>query len=137
MLAEIKIQKSTHNGRLGIVIRKARESDVHLIDEMHDRISKDSMYFRYLGVKKPGLEELHRLCSNENGMVLVATTDTDNQEKIIGIACYTLYRSDSTSAEPAVLVEDSYQGLGLGKMIVADLIRRAIQNGVTQQQYAK
>ena len=113
-------------------IRPVRIEDVPLIDEMHDRLSKDSIYFRYLGTSKPGINDLHKLCSTEaeNGFVVVATV-SEPQEKVIGIACYTVDPENPTAAEPAVLVEDSYQGCGIGKKIVTALGRFAVGKGVT------
>lgn len=120
------------NETMTMKIRPVRLEDVPLIDEMHDRLSKDSIYFRYLGTNKPGIDDLHKLCSTDEdkGFVVVATV-SEPQEKVIGIACYTVDPEHPSSAEPAVLVEDGYQGCGIGKKIVAALSRFAVEKGVT------
>jgi ribosomal protein S18 acetylase RimI-like enzyme len=119
-----------HNGH-PVTIRMARMSDVALIDEMHDRISQESMYYRYLGIRKPSQKELQRLCAleNENGIVIVATVGGE-QEKVIGLACFRSNLNNPEAAEPAVLVEDHYQGCGVGKKLLRTLYQHAVQRGI-------
>jgi L-amino acid N-acyltransferase YncA len=115
-----------------VTVRPAQMSDVVPMTEMHERLSKDSIYYRYLSANKPSTEDLQRLCSADDqiGTVLVATVD-EPREKVIAIACYRVDPSNRTSAEPAILVEDGYQGRGLGKRIIRTLFRDAIQNGIS------
>lgn len=114
-----------------MTIRKVRLSDVPLIDEMHTRISRESLYYRYLGVCKPTLKDLQCLCGlrNEHGVAIVATIQSD-REKVIGLACFGSNPSDATHAEPAVLVEDQYQRCGVGKKLMQRLFEIALKNGI-------
>ena len=114
-----------------VTMRAIQQSDLVLVQEMHERLSKDSIYFRYLGPYKPTAENLAQLCyyNGKTGMVLVATV-ADPEEKVIAIACFQRDPDDPSTAEPAVLVEDSYQGYGLGQQILLVLYQAAIQNGV-------
>jgi L-amino acid N-acyltransferase YncA len=114
-----------------VTVRTPRPGDVGLIQEMHERISKESAYFRYLGPSKPRSEDLQRLCSmgRESGVVLVATVEKP-QEQVVGVAYYQVDQNNPTTAEPAILVEDNYQGGGLGKKILFFLCQRADQNGL-------
>ncbi len=114
-----------------VSVRLVQPSDLALIDEMHDRLSKDSLYYRYLGPNKPTAKDLQRLCSSYDGAgaVLVATVE-EPQEKVVGVACYQVNPQNPSTAEPAVLVEDSYQGCGLGKKIILALCQHAIQRGI-------
>jgi GNAT superfamily N-acetyltransferase len=114
-----------------VTIRAIRQSDALLIQEMHERLSKESIYFRYLGPNKPTLENLKRLCSpdEEAGTVVVAVVN-EPQEKVVGIAHYSVDPIDPTTAEPGVLVEDGYQGCGLGKQIMLALCQEAIRRGL-------
>ena len=50
-------------------------------------------------------------------MAVVATVD-DPQEQVIAVACCLIDPNDPTRGEPAILVEDRYQGCGLGKQIL-------------------
>jgi acetyltransferase len=118
------------NGNRGMV-RLVRQDDVVMIDDMHDRVSKDSIYYRYLGTNKPSMEDLSWLCSHgcENGVVFVAEID-EPERKIIGLAFYICDPKDPTSAEPAVLIEDRYQRCGLGKKIMSSLYNTAASRGI-------
>jgi len=114
-----------------LTIRKVQPGDVTLIDEMHTRISRESLYYRYLGVSKPSLKDLRRLCEleNEQGVAVVATVQGD-REKVIGLACFGCSPLDTTHAEPAVLVEDQYQRCGVGKRLMGALFEHAVQRGI-------
>jgi L-amino acid N-acyltransferase YncA len=112
-------------------VRAVQPNDAQNMLEMHQRLSQDSIYFRYLGPCKPSTVELKHLCSSEikNSLTLVATVQ-DPEEKVVAIAYYQVDPEDPTSAEPAVLVEDGYQGRGIGKQVISKLIQQAIINGI-------
>jgi RimJ/RimL family protein N-acetyltransferase len=114
-----------------VTLRAVQQGDIELIEEMHECLSKDSVYYRYLGPNKPGRAELQHLCASDEGcgMCLVATVE-DPREKVIAIACYRVKPDDPTAAEPAVIVEDRFQGCGLGKQIIIALCQSAVQKGV-------
>jgi len=114
-----------------VTLRPATPGDVGLIEKMHERLSNESIYYRYLGPYKPASSDLQQLCSmsGEQGFVLLATVE-EPQLKVVGIAYYCIDPQNPISAEPAVLVEDAYQGCGLGKRIIIRLCQKAVQNGV-------
>jgi RimJ/RimL family protein N-acetyltransferase len=112
-------------------VRPVRQSDVVLIQEMHLRLSKESVYYRYLAPHAPDPEALRRLCflDGRPGAAIVATVQ-EPQEKVIAMACYAVDPGDPATAEPAILVEDSYQGRGLGKRIFLALCQQATRMGL-------
>jgi RimJ/RimL family protein N-acetyltransferase len=112
-------------------VRPVQQSDVALIQEMHLRLSNESVYYRYLAPHAPTAEDLQRLCFLDGGAgaAIVATVEGP-QEKVIAMACYCVDPGDPTTAEPAILVEDSYQGRGLGRRMFRALCRQAKQCGV-------
>lgn len=111
-----------------VTVRPARSSDVVLIQEMHTRLSRESLRLRYLAPRAPTPEGLRRLCflDGRSGAALVATVQ-EPQEKVIGMACFGVDPHDPTNAEPAVLVEDRYQGRGVGKRVLLALCEQARQ----------
>lgn len=113
-------------------IRQARPQDADLIHEMHNRLSADSLYYRYLRPYKPQLEEARQLASlNEGqGFALLAVLNAE-QPQVIGAAHYILSLQDPSVAEPAVVVEDAWQGYGIGKALMAALAHEAAGRGVT------
>jgi RimJ/RimL family protein N-acetyltransferase len=101
--------------------------------EMHQRLSLDSIYSRYLRAYIPSLDDLKDVCSIEEkeGFVLIASSE-DPQEKVVGIAYYCVEPNKPSSAEPAILVEDEYQGRGLGKQLAKKLCQYARKLGVKE-----
>jgi RimJ/RimL family protein N-acetyltransferase len=122
---------SVHLDGAQVTVRPAQQSDVALIQEMHMRLSKESIQYRYLAPHTPDPEDLQRLCflDDRSGVAIVATVQ-EPQEKVIAMACYAVDPGDPTTAEPAVLVEDSYQGRGVGKRILLALCQQARQMGL-------
>jgi GNAT superfamily N-acetyltransferase len=114
------------------VIRQARPQDAGLIHEMYSRLSADSLYYRYLRPYKPQLEEARQLASldDDRGFALLAVINA-KQPQVIGVAHYILSLEDLSVAEPAVVVEDDWQGYGIGKALMAALAQEAAGHGVT------
>ena len=126
-----EIDQSSLSGSNRASVRAINPSDMVLLQEMHERLSKDSIYYRYLGAHKPTADNLAQLCSSNgsNGTVLVATV-AEPEEKIVAVAYYQKNTEHPSKAEPAVLVEDSYQGRGVGKRILLALCQQARQMGL-------
>jgi RimJ/RimL family protein N-acetyltransferase len=83
---------------------------------MHQRLSLVSIFYRYLRPHRPAPEEIERLCRlNENeGAAFVAALET-KPNMIIGLAYYLLEpQHPDLTADLAILIEDNFQGLGLG-----------------------
>lgn len=112
-------------------LRTVRQSDVALLEEMHERLSAESIHYRYLRLYEPTPEDLEYLCSLDGspGAAIVATVQ-DPQERVVGMACYKVDPQDPATAEPAILVEDRYQGCGLGKKLILALLRKAQTMGL-------
>jgi GNAT superfamily N-acetyltransferase len=114
-----------------VMIRKAQTKDALLIQEMHDRLSPNSIRLRYNGVCKPGLEDLRCLCGlTSSAGVVIAATIVEPQEMVIALAQYQVDPQDKNAAEPGLLVEDLFQGQGLGKALLDCLAQYALQNGL-------
>jgi RimJ/RimL family protein N-acetyltransferase len=114
-----------------VTVRPVQQSDVVLIQEMHMRLSSESVYYRYLAPFTPAPEDLQRLCflDGRRGMAIVATVE-EPRRMVIAMACYCVDSGDPTRAEPAILVEDSYQGRGLGRRMFLALCQQASQMGL-------
>jgi L-amino acid N-acyltransferase YncA len=124
-------------------IRRMRKDDIASIAEMHTRLSADSLYDRYLHPYKPTIEDIQKIyqISQAGGAAFVATL-WGNPEKVIGVAHYGITKSRpgetepatepaaETAAEPAVIVEDQFQGLGLGRALLEHMAYSARANGI-------
>ena len=112
-------------------IRAMQLNDLAAIDAMHDRLSKQSLYERYFVSYRPSQDALREQMqlSQQRGAALVATLDLAPDE-IIGMAYYLRFLDDSGVAEPAFLVEDRFQGQGLGSALFYYLIKEALSQAL-------
>lgn len=127
----LKNSKPTHPAQFPVTIRRADQTDVALIDEMHNRVSKESLYYRFLGPKKPNIDSLRCLCIDKttSKVVLVATVQ-EPMEKVVALGYFMVNQENPTTAEPALLVEDRYQGCGIGKRIIKEMCSQAVKMGI-------
>lgn len=123
---------SLPNG-INFTIRRAKVSDAQPIKEMHQRLSKETIFSRYLHPYMPTLEDLQDLCSldEKEGFAVVAAIE-EPEEKVIGITCFYVGQQNPASAEPAIVVEDDYQGHGLGRQLIQNLGQYASMMGVSE-----
>lgn len=107
-------------------IRPMTLEDITAIDAMHDRLSKQSLYYRYFVMYKPSLAALREQIqlSQSRGAALVASLISSHPE-IIGMAYYLRPQNDSGVGEVAILVEDRFQGHGLGRALFDHLVWEA------------
>jgi RimJ/RimL family protein N-acetyltransferase len=117
-----------------LVLRPIRLDDAPKLIALHGRLSPESVYLRFLG-PRPTLppEEARRLATvdYDRTMAIVATQPRGDDEAIVGVARYAAVRPDSIEeAEAAVVVEDSFQGRGLGTILMRRLIGHAQSRGV-------
>jgi GNAT superfamily N-acetyltransferase len=107
-------------------IRPMTMGDTSAIDVMHDRLSKQSLYYRYFVSYKPSLEMLHEQIrlAQCRGAALVASLDSSRNE-VIGMAYYLRTQIDTNVGEVAILVEDRFQSQGLGRALFDRLTREA------------
>lgn len=121
--------------QLCVSIRPAQPDDAPLLAAMHGRVSLDTLYFRYLRPYRPSVGELRRLCqlSPEEGaafVVLWQPSGLRGMVQAVGFAYYIVDRDTQLAGEPAFLVEDRFQGYGLGRMLFRELSRYALAHGV-------
>ncbi|MCX6046982.1 MAG: hypothetical protein NT075_17905 [Chloroflexi bacterium] len=63
----------------GVTVRPIQPNDATLIHEMHQRLSPDSIYYRYLQPRMPSMAELEQICHLDpaKGAGFVATAQSD------------------------------------------------------------
>ena len=113
-----------------ILIRPISPGDGQQLAALHARLSPDSIYRRYFGVK-PRLSpvEIGRFTSADEKwrFALVGVRDTG---PLAGVARYE-GTVGSTDAEIALVVDDALHHLGLGGLLLRRLIDVARVNGMT------
>jgi acetyltransferase len=117
------------NGQ-AVSIRPIRPEDEPLLINLHQYLSERTVYMRYFQPLKlsqrTAHERLTRICfiDYDREIVLVVEHKSkDTSTEIIAIGRLSKLRGGSNEAELAVLVDDRYQGQGLG----TELYRRLIQ----------
>ncbi len=119
-----------------ICLRPIRLDDAARLRALHSRLSPESIRLRFLAMH-PALSfaESERLATVDyaNSMAFVATLHPagGGGEDIIGVARYAALGPEKAGqAEAAVVVQDRYQGLGVGTILVDRLLAYARTHGI-------
>lgn len=109
-----------------IEIRLARPEDAEAIEHMHERSSEATRYQRYFAPMNDWREDqLSRISGGHRGATLVAE---DAHGNVIGLGnLFPDSPHETSTAEIAVIVEDHWQGQGIGTLLLdhlAELARR-------------
>jgi GNAT superfamily N-acetyltransferase len=103
-------------------LRQLNRGDVAELVEFHDRCSDETRYRRFLQAKpRLLLHEARRFCGVDqcrDGAIVAF--DPDCPDKIRGVGRWA--GVDETMAEVAFVVEDEYQGHGIGRSLVSAVI---------------
>jgi GNAT superfamily N-acetyltransferase len=112
-----------------ILVRPIRPADGNPLAELHARLSPDSIYRRYFGVK-PVLSPAEILrftgISEEWRFALVGVRSTG---ELAGVARYE-GQAGHSSAELALIVDDALHHLGLGTLLLQRLVDVAVVSGL-------
>lgn len=116
----------TKSFRNSYQLRPIEITDAEQIHAMHQRTSSDSLYFRYMRSYQPNYRDAQSIVIGK-GLVIIH----ERAEKaIVGYAYFVADRDKPFEAEFAMLLEDGYQGLGLGRYLLSQLCRYASSNGI-------
>ena len=126
-----KDQSLTLPSEVEIPFRVIRPEDAPALQRLHGRCSERTIYLRFFGPMKKLSDEKARYFASTDGVDhfgLVALYPQD-QNEIIGVVRYARTPGDER-AEYAALVEDRWQGEGVGADLTRRLIDEARDNGV-------
>jgi len=117
-----------------IVIRPIRANDAADLQEAFQRLSMESIYLRFLSVKKELTDEEARTLSTvdySSRMAFVALCEESEGEIVVGVSRYALLDANQLEiAESAVVVADEYQCRGIGKLLLRRLVSYARAKGI-------
>jgi len=109
--------------------RPLGEGDGVRLARMFGRLSKQSVHRRFFTLRStldgPLLEALTSVDHDRHEALVVAVGDD-----IVALASYNRRPDESEVADIAVVVEDDWQGLGLGRDLVRAVVRLARSRGV-------
>jgi len=122
-------------GDVNVQFRLIRPDDADRIKELFYDLSEESIYFRFLtplrSLRRQTLQDFYNVDQDRDiSIVAVISIDDEKEvEEIIGAGRYLLDRGKN-EAEFALLVEDEYQGRGVGTFLLSQLMRIAKSKGV-------
>jgi acetyltransferase len=115
-----------------VTVRAIRPEDEPLIIALHGRHSAHTIRMRFFGlVRTLSREGLTCLChlDYDREMALVAERREGDEVRLLGVSRYSL-DPETGVAEFALVVEDAFQGKGLGRHLLERLIAIARERGV-------
>lgn len=125
----------TLSGGTRVRLRLLRPSDKAELSRGLSRLSRESQYRRFLAPKERLTDEELAYLTEVDGYDHVALAaglvDARGQEgEGVGVARFVRLPDEPSVAEPAVVVVDAMQGLGLGGILVRRLIEAARERGI-------
>jgi GNAT superfamily N-acetyltransferase len=114
---------------IAVATRPVQPDDAALFGRLWPRLSPDTVYRRFHSpLRDLPPETVRRL----------VTVDHDRREavaalvggEVVGVARYDRSPVDPSTAEFAIVVEDAWQGMGLGRQLLVELVELASGRGV-------
>lgn len=128
------IQEVTLKDGRRVLLRPIRPDDAPRLQEGFRRLSPETIYLRFFQMLSELSDEQARQLANvdyRQRMAFVGAIQEEGQERLVAVARYSLVPdSQPLRAEAAIVVRDDFQGQGLGKLIMAHLVRYACHQGI-------
>ena len=115
-----------------VTVRPIRPNDAELEEKFVEGLSSDSRYERFMVTLRelPSAKLKYLTDVDQVGHVaIVATTDRDGQEEIVGAARYAVLDA-TTGCEFAVAVNDAWKGSGVAGVLMHALMSLARRRGI-------
>lgn len=115
-----------------VAIRPIRPDDAPRLQAAFKRLDPETRYRRFLAIKPHLSDGDARYLAGADGRdhVALVATPVDGSEEIIAVARFVRLRHDPRAAEFAIVVEDRFQGKGLGRALLERLVGEALARGV-------
>ena len=114
-------------------LRPIRPDDAPRLVELYDRLSQQTAYQRFFTVMQrlpPDWAQLLAAVDHQRRFALVAEEAAAREPTLVGVARYEPLPDDDEIVELAVVVQDSWQGQGLGTLLLRELLHAAELNGL-------
>src|SRR5215831_1612257 len=118
--------------RTPVTIRAIGAADFELEREFVDGLSSATGYQRLMSTRRPSADDLKRFTDidYEREMALIATAMVGGRERQVGVARYVKDKIVPGEAEFAIVLADDWQGHGLGRKLLTNLLEAAKVRGV-------
>lgn len=113
-------------------LRAIRPDDESRLLALCQRLSHRTLYLRFFSTRRLRPDEVHALANVDyrHRMAIVAEVGDANDPELVGVARYA--PSDDGTTEVAFVVGDAWQGLGLGSLLLEELLSAAAERGIEQ-----
>lgn len=118
--------------RAHVRIRPIRADDEPRLVDLYGRLSRHTAYQRFFTVMGHLPPDWYHFFANvdyHRRLAVVAERDTPTGSQLIGVGRYEP-TDEPDVAEVAVVVEDGWQGLGLGAILLEDVLRAGEARGI-------
>jgi len=114
-------------------LRAIRPDDEPRLMALCHRLSPRTVYERFFSFRRLLPEEAHAFANVDyrQRMALVAEVADGQEPELIGVARYGP-ADEVTTADIGLIVEDGWQGLGLGSILLEEILRAGEQRGIRQ-----
>jgi GNAT superfamily N-acetyltransferase len=114
-------------------LRAIRPDDEPRLMALCHRLSPRTVYDRFFSFRRLLPEEAHAFANVDyrQRMAVVAEVDDGQEPALIGVARYGP-SDDVATADIGLVVEDRWQGLGLGSILLEEILRAGEQRGIRQ-----
>lgn len=119
------------NGQ-SVVIRPILPQDAIALRQLYDGLSANSRYYRFFQTRNPfNARNIRRYTLPDYKEHMAYVVEEPDGESLIGIAEYVpLIPPEPGSAEFSIAVADSWQGQGMGRKLMTELVDYACESGV-------
>jgi len=113
-------------------VRAIRPDDEPRLMGLCRRLSPRTVYQRFFSVRRLLPEEPHAFANVDyrQRMAVVAEVGDGPEPELVGVARYGPY--DEGTADIGLVVADAWQGLGLGSLLLEEILRAGEQRGIHQ-----
>ncbi|ABK17127.1 GNAT family N-acetyltransferase [Syntrophobacter fumaroxidans] len=129
--AQYESRLTLKNGRQ-VLLRPIRHTDGPLLVDLFNKISPDSIYFRFLRPLQSLPEAMvHRFTHVDyrTEFALVAAVEEDGKDAVIAVGRYG-YNPDDEHTDFAIAVRDDWQRLGLGRALLRRVLEIGSEHGI-------
>lgn len=115
-----------------VEVREIRSEDAPALKRLVGRLSERTVYFRYFGPMKELSDRQARYFAEVDGKdrFALGALDPDDENEIVAVVRYDREKDSDNAVEYAALVEDRFQGMGLGIGMTRHLIEAAKKRGI-------